>query len=237
MRPLIRRELQGYFHTATAYLYLGVFLAVSSFLFGVNQLRAFSSDLTAFYSTTSYIIMLLTPVLVARLIAGERRQGTDELLFTSPLSLPLIVGAKFLAACLVFLFALVLSLAYPALVSVYGRIWLKEMLVVYLGLMLQGCAFIAFDLMVTASASSHTTASFLALGANLLLWLSSLLRGAVHSGSLREVFLFLSPFDRFTPFLYGQLSPANVLYYLGFTYLSLLATRLILARMKGGGAG
>ncbi len=236
MTVLWKRELQGYFLTPAGYVYIGVFLSVSGLLFHLSQLRSLSSDMTGFYSMLSYVQMLLAPVLVTRLIAGERKHFTDQLLYTSPQPVSSIVLAKYLAAFSVLAAALAFSVAYPALVGVYGEVWLPELAVTYLGLILQGGAFIAFDLMVTCFSKRESTASILAFGANLLLWLSSLAPGTALPVFLRSTMGFLSLYDRFVPFVYGQLSPANVVFYLGFIYLMLLATACILSRQRRGAA-
>ena len=83
MRAIFRREMQSYFYTPAAYVFMGVFLALTSVFFGVNNLAGRSSNLMTLIAAMSYLWMLLSPVLTMRLIAGERRQRTDQLLFSS----------------------------------------------------------------------------------------------------------------------------------------------------------
>lgn len=103
MRAIFKRELQGYFYTAAAYVYMGVFLTLGCVFFAINNLAARSSDLNNLLWMMSYLWMLLTPILTMRSFAGERKARTDQLLLTSPVSLWGVVGGKFLAACAVLL--------------------------------------------------------------------------------------------------------------------------------------
>ena len=110
MRAIFKRELQGYFYTAAAYVYMGVFLTLGCVFFAINNLAARSSDLNNLLWMMSYLWMLLTPILTMRSFAGERKARTDQLLLTSPVSLWGVVGGKFLAACAVLLCSVGLSL-------------------------------------------------------------------------------------------------------------------------------
>ena len=108
MKAIWKREMQGYFHTPVGYVFLGVFLAISSVLFYLEILSPRSSNLPGFFSEISAIWMLVSPILTMRLLAEERQKKTDQLLLTSPVSLPGIVAGKYLAAVTVLLITAVL---------------------------------------------------------------------------------------------------------------------------------
>ena len=107
MTAIWRRELQSYFYTATGYVYIGIFLLISSILFQLQILTPRSSDLLTFLGQISYLWMLLSPVLTMRLMAGEKQRQTDRLLLSSPVSLTAIVLGKYLAAVTVIRFTVV----------------------------------------------------------------------------------------------------------------------------------
>jgi ABC-2 type transport system permease protein len=223
MRAIYGKELKSYFFTPVGWLFMSVFLGLASLIFYLNNILPRSSDFTPFLSMMSYVWMLLSPMLVMRLLAGERRLTTDKLLYSAPLSVLQIVAGKYLAACTVLLFSVIISFLYPALLSLYAPLYLPEILTAYLGFVLQGCAFIALDLAVTAPTKSSATAAAVAFGANLFVWLISLLStSATLPQGLGSAIGFLSLYDRFVPFLSAQLSPANILFYLLFC-LSMLA--------------
>ncbi|MBQ9263941.1 MAG: ABC transporter permease subunit [Clostridia bacterium] len=231
MRAIFRREMQSYFYTPAAYVFMGVFLMLGSVFFAVGNLSARSSNLLNLLSQLSYLWMLLSPVLTMRLLAGERRRHTDQLLYSSPCSLGALVGGKYLAACAVLLLTVAATFVYALIVAIYGRLYLAETLVGYLGLILQGCAFLALDLFVSCFARSQMTAVIVGVGANLLVWLSDVVASAVTVEALRYVLKFISLYQRFAPFARGQLSFSNVLYYLLFIFIMLfMSVRVIDAR-------
>lgn len=216
MRAICKRELQSYFYTPVGYVYMGVFLALGSVFFAVNNLAAQSSDLLSLLWMMGYVWMLLSPLLTMRSFAGERKARTDQLLLTTPVSLTGVVLGKFFAACVVLLATVAFSLVFVLLTALYGRVYPLEMLAGYLGFILQGCAFMALDMLMSALTRNPVTAALAAFGANLALWLADVLNAAVNAAPVNRVLSFISLYERFAPFRLGQVSFASVLYYLAF---------------------
>lgn len=231
MTAIIKRELRSYFLTPLGYIFLGVFLSIAGIVFQINNVATLSSDMFGFLSMMSYVWMLLCPILVMRLLAGERKQLTDQLLMTAPLSSAEIVLGKYIAACLMLLISTMLSLFYPLLVGINGRIYPMELITGYLGFTLQGFAFIAFDLMLSAVTANPISAAALCFGANLFLWLSGLFSASSTSYVIREVLGFFNLYERFTPFLHAQLSLANMVFFAVFSFVCITAcVQLVQAR-------
>lgn len=232
MKAIFKRDLKSYFLTITGYIYLFVFLSLSSLIFILNNLSGLSSDMFPFFSMLSYVWMLLTPVLVMRLIAGERKNLTDQLLLTAPVKISDIVLGKYFAATCVLFLSLILSLLYPVLISSQGHIFPAELATVYLGFALQGCAFIAFDLMISSFCKNPIIAAISAFGANLFLWLASIASSSSSIPFIRGFNRFFNLYERFTPFLTGQLSIANLSYYFVFCFVCLFAAIQIISSRR-----
>ena len=231
MGAIYRREMQSYFYTPAAYVFLGVFLTLSGVFFGVTNLASRSGNLLETLALLSYVWMLLSPILTMRLIAGEKRQHTDQLLFSSPCSLTGLVLGKFFAACTVLAVAVLATGMYALIVALYGTLYPAEAAVGYLGLLLTGCSFIALDLFISCFARSQMTAAVAGVGVNLLVWLADALAPAVTVQAVSDALNFISLYKRFEPFVRGQLSLSNVLYNLLFMGVMLfLSVRVLDAR-------
>lgn len=223
MTAIWRREVQSYFTTATGYVYIGIFLLISSILFQLQILQTRSSDLLTFLGQMSYLWMLLSPVLTMRLMAEEKQKQTDRLLLSSPVSLTGIVVGKYLAALTVMLLTVLLTFVYVGIVGVYGAVYPGEILTGYLGFMLQGMAFAAIDLLMSSLASGQVTAVLYAFGANFILWMLDMLSLSVPA-AVGRVLDFVSLYSRNEPFLMGQLSFASIIFDLAVTVLALALT-------------
>jgi len=219
-----KRELQSYFYTPVGYLFMGVFLALSSVMFYLQILSQRSSDLLTFMGQISYLWMLLTPVLTMRLLAEERQKRTDQLLLTSPVSLAGIVLGKYLAAVTVMVVTVLLTMVYALIVAIYGQVYPGELMVGLTGFILQGCAFIALDLFISGCASNPVSAAVMAFGVNFALWILDMVELSVTVPWLSGVLSFFSLYARNEPFLMGQLSFASIGFDLSFAAACLVLT-------------
>ena len=224
MLSIWKRELQGYFFTPVGYVFMGVFLTLSSVIFFLTIMQSRSSDLLSFIGTMSYLWMLLCPVLTMRLLAEEKSRRTDQLLLTSPVSLPGVVLGKYLSAVTVMLFTVLLTGLFVLIVAIYGRVYPGELLTGYLGFVLQGCAFIALDLFISGCTSNQVTAVVAAFGANFVVWMLDLIQSAVSIGWVNAILSFFSLYERTEPFLMGQFSFASVGYDLSLAAAFILLT-------------
>ena len=224
MLSIWKRELQGYFYTPVGYVFMGVFLTLSSVIFFLTIMQSRSSDLLSFIGTMSYLWMLLCPVLTMRLLAEEKQKRTDQLLLTSPVSLPGIVLGKYLAAMTVMGLTVLLTGLFVLIVGIYGQVYPGELLVGYLGFVLQGCAFIALDLFISGCTSNQVTAVVAAFGANFVLWMLDLIQSAIRIDWVNGILSFFSLYERTEPFLMGQFSFASVGYDLSFAAAFILLT-------------
>ena len=234
LKAIWKRELQSYFYTPAGYVFLGIFLLISSILFFLSILRQHSGDLSFFIGQMSYLWMLLSPILTMRLLAEERQKRTDQLLATSPVSQTGIVAGKYLAAVTVLLITTTLTLFYIAVVALYGKIYPAELAVNYLGFFLQGCAFTAMDLFISGCAETPVTAAVMSFGANFIVWLLDLLENQVSIGWISEALRFLSLYHRNEAFLMGQLSWSGVVYEISFIITFLALTVFHLERKRIG---
>ncbi|MBP3637686.1 MAG: ABC transporter permease [Clostridia bacterium] len=219
-----KRELQSYFYTPIGYLFMGVFLALSSVMFYLQILDQRSSDLLTFIGQISYLWMLLCPVLTMRLLAEERQKRTDQLLLTSPVSLTGIVLGKYLAAVTVMVATVLLTMVYALIVAIYGQVYPGELLVGVAGFILQGCAFIALDLFISGCASTPVSAAVMAFGVNFILWILDMVESSVSIKWLSDVLNFFSLYARNEPFLMGQLSFASIGFDVSFAIACLVMT-------------
>jgi ABC-2 type transport system permease protein len=238
MRIVFRREFAAYFRTPVGYVFLGVFTALAGVIFYLGNIATLSGELLLFLSQLTMLSMLLTPVLTMRLLSEERQRRTDQLLLTSPLSLTRIVLGKYLAAAAVLSLGVLLTNVCTLVMALYGTVYAGEWFVGYLGFLLQGLAFLALDMLVTCFTKNQVSAAIVAFAANFLLWMLDLLADKVTSAFVSEALTFVSLYDRYEPFILGQISFASVLYFLTFIALCLTATVRVMdaRRFAQGGA-
>ena len=238
MSVIFRRDWLAYFRTPVGYVCMGVFLTLSGLIFHLYNLQNLSGDLLSFLSQLTLLVMLLSPLLTMRLICEERQKRTDQLLFTSPVSLGSVVLGKYLAAASVMLMTILLTNVYTLIIALCGTVYPGEWFVGYLGFCLQSLSFLALDLFVTCFAKNQMSGAVAAFGANFFLWMADLLAPSLPA-FLGDMLSFLSLYDRYEPFRLGQLSYSGVLFFLTFIAACLvMAVRVLDARRfsEGGAA-
>ena len=176
MLAIMTRELRTYFQTPIGYIFMGLFLLVAGFFFTVGNLVSGSSYFTSFLQNILFIYLFAVPLLTMRSLSEERRQRTDQLLLTSPITVTDIVLGKFFAAFAVFLLTLVVTVLYAVVVGIFGDLAVWQTVGGYVGFALMGSSFIAVGILISAVSENQVTAAFFTFFALLLVWFLNLVK-------------------------------------------------------------
>lgn len=159
MLAIYKKELRSYFTSMIGYLFIGFFLAIVGVYFMAYNLQGGYSNFEYVLSSMVFVFVILVPILTMRLLAEEKRQRTDQLLFTSPLSVNKIVIGKYLAVLTVFISAMGITMFYPLILSKYGTVSFKLAYTGILGFVLVGAAYLAIGLFLSALFESQAIAA------------------------------------------------------------------------------
>jgi ABC-2 type transport system permease protein len=148
-----------------------VFLLITGIFFALYNLLQQTGDFNSVLENITFIFLILVPIITMRLLAEEASQKTDQLLLTSPLSVTEIVLGKYLAAVAVFLLALLITVLFPLILSMYGSVAGWEIFGSYIGFALLGASFIALGLFISSLTDNQIVAAFGTLGALIIIWI------------------------------------------------------------------
>jgi ABC-2 type transport system permease protein len=176
-----------YFFSPVAYVAFAFYVVLSSFFFYVNFVTAQPPivDVRYVVGNTTFIFLFIIPLLTMRLVADEFRQGTDELLLTSPAGIGEIVIGKYLAALVVQLLLVAISLIYPLIMSGFGTLDQPILWLSYLSMFLLGSAMMAVGLFASSLTSNQMVAGIAGFVMLLILWLVDWLSEG-FGGKLKE---------------------------------------------------
>jgi ABC-2 type transport system permease protein len=157
---IMKRELAGYFATPVAYVFIVIFLVLSSvFTFYIGAFfEDGQADLRSFFAWLPWLYLFLIPAISMRLWAEERRSGTIELLMTLPITLPQMILGKFLAAWAFAGISLILTFPLWATVSYLGDPDNGMILSGYAGSFLVAGGFLAIGSCVSAVTKNQVIA-------------------------------------------------------------------------------
>lgn len=220
MKAIYKREMLSYFTTMTGYVFIGVFMFLSSLFFTMEMFKNRVGSVAGIMPICMVILMLLMPIVTMRLMAEERANKTDQLLFTAPVKVYEIVLGKFFAAFTVFMIATATTLSYVAVAAIWGDIAIGETFSSYLGYILFGALLIAIGLYISSCTESQVVAAVLTYGVTLLLFFSSWISTGVEFIDYIIGFFKIAQWNE--NFSMGVIAPSGVVYYLSFTFLFLL---------------
>ena len=174
MLAIMRRELRSYFLTPVAYVFIVIFLVLTStftFYLGGFYERS-QADLAPFFNFHPWLYLFLVPALSMRLWAEERKSGSIELLMTLPVEVWQAVMGKFLAAWAFTGLALVLTFPIWITVNYLGDPDNGAVVAAYIGSLLMAGGFLAVGSCISATTKNQVIAFILAVVACFLLLLA-----------------------------------------------------------------
>lgn len=221
---ITHRELKSYFTSPIAYVVTALFLLMAGYLFSLILFNTREATLRYLLGNLSVIFLFITPALSMRLLAEEQRSGTIELLLTNPVRDAELVLGKFLASLVMLLVMLSLTLYYPFVIMLFGgNIDQGPLLSGYLGVVLQGAAFLAIGLMASSLTQNQIIAAILSFGILLVLWLSDAFAGFAR-GPVGEILRYLSVSGHFGDFPRGVISTTDLVYFASLIVAALFLT-------------
>ena len=168
MLAVYKKELKSYFTSVIGWVFIAFFLILVGLYFMVYNLMNGYTDFSPVFSGVElFFILLLVPVLTMRIIAEENRQKTDQLLYTSPVSITKIILGKYLALITLFGIAMLVVCLYPLILSglvkqVATGTEAVDFAIAYgsiLGFFLLGAAYIAIGMFISSLTESQVIAA------------------------------------------------------------------------------
>jgi ABC-2 type transport system permease protein len=231
------RELRSMFLSPLAWVVLTVTQIMLAWIFlsGIDDFLKIQSQLTTMTNapgvtdlvisplllTTSFILLMVSPLLTMRLISEEHQKGTFTLLLSAPVSITQITLGKYLGIILFyFLFIAMISLM-PLSLAAGTDLDFGKFAAGLLGLLLLLSAFAAAGLFLSSLTSNPVVAAIGTFGLLLLLWILDQSGG---NGSTDTIFTYLALTSHITPMLRGIINSSDIAYFALFISTFLLLT-------------
>ncbi|HET56724.1 MAG TPA: ABC transporter permease [Ignavibacteria bacterium] len=236
MKPvwiIAKRELRAFFDSLIAYIMITVFLGLSGFftwLYGSDIFLLGQATLQPFFSVAYWTLFFFIPALTMKMLAEEKRSGTLELLLTKPVSDWQVLLGKFTASLLLIVIALALTIPYYITVSLIGPVDHGAVWCGYLGMILMSMSYIGIGLFASSITNNQIVAFLTALFIGLFFLIIFNVLANNFTGSLAQLFHFLSISTHYDSISRGVVDTKDVIYFVSIAFIGLTLAESVLSK-------
>ena len=181
MTAVLRNELSSYFTNVTGYVFGAFLLLFAGIYTMVINLQSASPYFEYVLMNMDFIFLIIVPILTMRVIAEERRQKTDQLLYSLPLTMTQVALGKYLAMLVIFLIPVAVIGVYPLVLTAFGAVYLPAAYGALTGFFFLGASLIAIGMFISSLTESQAVAAGLCFVVMLLNYFISSLASYVPS--------------------------------------------------------
>ncbi len=232
MFAIMKRELLSYFTSPLGYVFIAVFYLFSGIFLFLFTLTSQSADMSYVYTGMFFVMLIMIPILTMRLMAEENKQKTDQLLLTSPVSLPRLVMGKFLSAFSILLICMLIFLVYGIVLSCFASVNWAVILGNIVGMLLLGALCVSAGLFVSTLTENQMIAAVGSIGLNIAFILVDSFASVMPTKFLQEVIYSLSFFSRYNEFTIGIFSLSNIFFFASVAFIFLFLTVRVLEKRR-----
>ena len=187
MIAVFKHELRNYFHSFTAYVFGAFLLAIVGIGAMLYNLQAAVSNFEYVLSFGMIIFVVIVPILTMRVIAEERKQKTDQLLYSLPISTVQVIMGKYLALLVVYLIPLLIISIYPLIFAQYRDVYLPTSYGSLAAIFIMGAALVALGVFISSLTDNQGLAAGIGIAAILFNYYSVSLSEYVSSTSVGSI--------------------------------------------------
>lgn len=234
MLAIFKREFKAFFGSVIGYLFIAANLVLTGIYFFAYNLAGAYPYFSYALSSSVFIYLVTIPILTMRLISEDRKNKTDQLILTSPISISKIVIGKFLAVAAIFMILAAIISTYPLIMSLFGSVPYKETYVAVLGFTIFGLTAISIGVFISSVTESQIIAAVLSFVALFINYLLEPLCNMISSTGnwVTEILGALDIFKRFSSLLSGTLDLSSIVYMISVIILMLFLTTQMIQKRR-----
>lgn len=190
MAAIYKKEFRSYFTSMMGYVFVAFVLLVVGIYFSALNLGLSYPLIGYTLSSVIFLFLIFVPILTMRSLSEEQRNKTDQLLYTSPISVGSIVMGKYLALVSVFAIPVAVICCLPIVLGEYGKVDYAMSYLAILGFFLLGAAYIAVGLFISSITESQIIAAVITFGVLLFSYLVSGVAGFFSDTAVTSLISF-----------------------------------------------
>lgn len=170
MIAVLKREIGSYYRSVTGWLLAAFLLIFAGIYCMAYNLSGYTAQFEYVLSAISFIYLIAVPIISMRALAEEKRQKTDQLLYSLPMRLSSVVLGKYLGMLAVLALPVLILVLYPLILSQFGSIQYVRVYGVLFAFFLLGACLLSIGLFISSVTESQVAAAVITLVVMLLLY-------------------------------------------------------------------
>ena len=159
MRAVLKHELSSYFTNLSGYVFGAFLLLFAGIYTMVYNIQSATTKFEYVLGGMSFVFLVIVPILTMRVLAEERHQKTDQLLYSLPLTMTQVVLGKYFAMLVIFLVPLAIISIYPIVLTAFGNVYLPAAFSAIVGFFFLGAALITIGMYISSVTESQAVAA------------------------------------------------------------------------------
>ena len=192
MSAIFKHELRSYFHTLTAWLFAAFLLCFVGIGAMMYNIQAAVSNFEYVLSFGCLVFVVIVPILTMRVLAEERRQRTDQLLYSLPVSTVEVVLGKYASLIVLYLVPLAIIAVYPLVFARFGEVYLPTSYGSIFAFFLLGAALLAVGMFISSLTENQGLAAGVGIAAVLFNYYSVSLSEYVSTSAMGSVIALIA---------------------------------------------
>ena len=230
MTAVYRKELRSYLTSMIGYVFIAFMLAAIGIYFAFQNLNIGSPRFELVLDNVQFVFLVFVPILTMRVLADEKKQRTDQLLLTLPLTVWDIVLGKFLAVVTLYAVPMVIICFYPLLLSTFGPVNMPAAYFSILSFFLLGCADIAIGVFLYSVTENSVIAAVMTFGVLLTCYLMNTIATMVSYTATASFLAFTVVILLFVAIVYHMLKNTTVTCVTGVVLEGILCAVFVLKK-------
>ncbi|MCI9272550.1 MAG: ABC transporter permease [Clostridiales bacterium] len=232
MWAIIKREISSYFTSAIGWVFLAAFYAFAGWYFYAYCLMGQTSSMTYAFASMFTITMFLVPILTMRIWSEEKKQRTDQALFTAPVKLLPITLGKYFAALAIYAISLASMLVFALILTFFGSPDWTVIIGNLIGLFLLGAALIAIGMFISALTENQVIAAIGGFVVAIFVTLIDTIANAIPVAFISKIIASMSFNAHYNNFTVGILDLSGVVFFLSVIALFVFLTTRIFEKKR-----
>lgn len=232
MTAILKRELVAFFKNPIGYFVLMIYAFLSAIAFTIFVVWQNTSYLGTYFGMWLFIVdMVVIAIMSMRFFSEEKKNKTDQLLLTSPISLYSLVIGKFLGAYTILLSCTALNIIYIVIIDAFGVIDYGSLISNVLGTVLILAAMISIGIFISSLTENPIAAAAGSFAVLFLLMIIDFFAIFMPTW-LAKAMLHLNIYSQYEDFTNGVISLPPIIYYISVTVIFLFLTVKVIEKRR-----